>query len=60
MSNEDLLKQIRKERSEGELIGPLTDKYGADKVVEALGVMHVARSLGVTTGDAEGRPDDDD
>ena len=43
----ELLAKIRAERERGELLGPLCDKYGAEAVVKALGVPHVACSLGV-------------
>lgn len=32
---------------EGDLLGPMIDRFGADKVVRALGVMGVARILGI-------------
>lgn len=44
---DELLERIRQERVRGELLGPLTDKYGATDVVAALGIPHVAASLGV-------------
>lgn len=42
-----LSEMIRSERDRGELLGPLTQKYGADAVVKALGVMRLAEDLGV-------------
>ncbi len=42
------LQDIRKKRGAGELIGPLSHQYGAELVVRALGVMTIARALGVT------------
>lgn len=44
------LKKIQEERNAGGLLGPLCDKHGAGAVVEALGVKHVASSLGVEPG----------
>lgn len=41
--------QIQLERQRGELLGTLVDRWGAEAVVEALGVKHVACSLGVPT-----------
>lgn len=32
---------------EGELLGPMIDRFGADKVVRALGVIGVASILGI-------------
>ncbi len=42
-----LIAKIQTERHRGELLGPLIDRYGAQIVVQALGVMHCAHSLGV-------------
>lgn len=44
---EALDETIRAERDRGELLGPLTQKYGATAVVRALGVMELAELLGV-------------
>jgi len=41
--------EIRCERDRGELLGPLVDRYGAHAVVQALGMMHIAASLGIDT-----------
>lgn len=40
--------EIRELRRNGELLGPLVDRFGADAVVRALGVMHIADALGIT------------
>lgn len=45
----NILDQIRQERINGELLGPLVDKYVAENVVAALGIAHVAGSLGVVS-----------
>lgn len=49
--------QIRQERANGELLGPLLDKYGAEAVVRACGVSHIACSLGVCDHE---EPEDDE
>lgn len=36
---------ILAERANGELLGPLIEKYGAPAVVDALGVAHLANTL---------------
>lgn len=46
-----LLEEIRQDRRRGELLGPMTKKYGAVAIVAALGVPHVADSLGVWDDD---------
>jgi hypothetical protein len=46
--------QIRADRRNGALLGPLVDRYGAEAVVLALGVSHVACALGVSMSE----PDD--
>jgi hypothetical protein len=43
----NLLAEIQVARQRGELLGPLCEKYGAEAVVKALGVKHVAVALGV-------------
>lgn len=56
MTHEDQLEQIRDERRKGEVLGQLAFKYGTDLVVEALGIHHIAHSLGLT----EDKPDQED
>lgn len=46
----ELHEQIRRERVEGALLGELLNRYSASDVVDALGIPHVAGSLGVSTG----------
>lgn len=44
----DILEQIRKDRNEKSVpLGILIKDYGADKVVEALGVLAIAHILGL-------------
>jgi hypothetical protein len=49
VSDKRILEEIRLRRQRGDLLGPLTDQYGADLIVEALGISHIAGSLGVNT-----------
>jgi hypothetical protein len=60
MEADEILEKIRTERRDGELLGPLTDRYGAAAVVKALGVSHVAWSLGVREEVVVGEEGDDD
>jgi hypothetical protein len=43
----NLLAEIQVARQQGELLGPLCEKYGSEAVVKALGVKAVAIALGV-------------
>ena len=53
--------EIRAARAAGELLGTLTDRFGAAAVVDALGVAHVAYSLlDVRADDPEPNRDEDD
>jgi hypothetical protein len=47
VSDKHILEEIGRLRDRGELLGPLVDRFGADLVVEALGVHHISASLGV-------------
>ena len=41
------LEEIRRERANGELLGPMLNRYSAEDIVAALGHAHLAHSLGV-------------
>lgn len=45
-----IIEAIKLERTGGELLGTLVDRYGAEMVVEALGIPHLSWSLGIKPG----------
>jgi hypothetical protein len=55
--------EIRRLRRNGELLGPLTDRFGAEAVVRALGAAHIAAShvaMSLLPPDDEPRTAEDD
>lgn len=49
-SKQMIIEAIKLERTGGELLGTLVDRYGAEMVVEALGIPHLSWSLGIKPG----------
>lgn len=56
--DESMVDRIRQDRQNGMGLGDLQDKYGTTAVVAALGVEHIARSLGVWDQPEEYEPPD--
>ena len=45
VATDDVDREIRQLRRDGELLGPLVKDFGAEAVVRALGSAHIAASL---------------